>query len=87
MAHEYQTKTTLLKIDEALAESVNEKEYKNENELVAEILEAAFYERPRYLHACIKKAYTHSYRELSNAPKFDYISSNTKLIHRFVKEM
>ncbi|XP_063398924.1 BTB and MATH domain-containing protein 15-like [Mytilus trossulus] len=78
LAHEYQTKTTLLKIDEALAASVDKKEYKNGNELVAEILEAEFYERPRYLHACIKKAYTHSYSELSNALKFDCISSDTK---------
>lgn len=78
MAHEYQTNRTLFKIDEALADSVKEKEYKNANQLVAAILEAEFYERPRYLLACIKKACTHSYGELSKALKFDDISSDTK---------
>lgn len=79
MAHKYQTEATLLKIDTVLATSLNEKKYKNIDELINDILEAELYTQPKYLQACINKAYTtFTYKELTNAPKFHNVSNDTK---------
>ncbi|CAG2185373.1 unnamed protein product [Mytilus edulis] len=78
LAHEYQTNTTLSKIDQVLAACVEQREYKYGEKLTEEILTAEFYNLQQYLTACIGKASAFSYKAFIKDSKFNAISGDTK---------
>ncbi|VDI47355.1 Hypothetical predicted protein [Mytilus galloprovincialis] len=78
LAHEYQTNTTLSKIDKVLAACVEGREYKCGENLTNEILTAEFYNLQQYVKACINKASAFSHKPFIKNPKFHDISGDTK---------
>lgn len=79
LVHEYQTDTSLIKIDWVLKTRMEGKKYKcPPEELIDEILKAELYFLPRYLTACIAKASSFSHKTLVTYSKFNEISGDTK---------
>ncbi|XP_063400506.1 BTB and MATH domain-containing protein 38-like isoform X2 [Mytilus trossulus] len=78
LAHEYQTDTSLVKIDKVLAACTAENEYKSVDKLVDDILEAELYSLSKYLTACIANASVFSPTAFQRTGRFDKISSDTK---------
>ncbi|XP_063399105.1 uncharacterized protein LOC134683719 [Mytilus trossulus] len=78
LAHEYQTDTTLSKIDQVLAACLENREYECDKKLTDEILTAEFYNLQQYVAACIDKAATFSHKAFIKNPKFHGVSGDTK---------
>lgn len=78
MAHEYQTDTTLSKIDEVLAACVEGREYECHKKLTDEILIAEFYNLKQYVTACIEKTSEFSHKAFKKNPKFRDVSGDTR---------
>ncbi|XP_052067327.1 uncharacterized protein LOC127706711 [Mytilus californianus] len=78
LADEYQTNTSLLKIDRVLAELAERKAYPSADELTDEILTAETYNLLSYLEVCIEKASKFSHKAFIRNPKFHCISDNAK---------
>lgn len=78
MAHEYQTDTSLLKIDKVLSACTRDKLCKSVDKLVDNILEAELYTLSKYLTACITEASSFSPMAFRRTGRFDKISSDTK---------
>ncbi|XP_071119877.1 BTB and MATH domain-containing protein 38-like [Mytilus edulis] len=78
LVHEYQTNTSLIKIDRVLSAYSGENEYKSLDKLVDDILEAELYTLQKYLTACIRKASAFSTMAFERTGRFDKISSDTK---------
>lgn len=79
LVHEYQTDTSLIKIDRVLTKRMEGKKYKcPPEELIDEILKAELYFLPRYLTACNAKASSFSHKTFVTYPKFNEISGDTK---------
>lgn len=78
MAHEYQTNTSLIKIDSVLSAYSGEIKYKSLDKLVDDILEAELYTLQKYLTACIRKASAFSTMAFERTGRFNKISSDTQ---------
>lgn len=78
MVDEYQTATSLLKIDRVLAELAERKSYTSADELTDEILTAETYKLLSHLEVCIEKASKFSHNAFIRNPKFNCISDNAK---------